>query len=104
MTQPLPLTVFFENVFDAEDAIISDELNRANFIDDIRLSKTARYCYGNEDTDDLVAKLKDSVNTTAFKGEHCEPKTFPMGCRRGLYRFFAVSLYWSRAGQGRRQD
>ena len=51
----------FETLLDAEDAIISDELNHASIIDGIRLSKAARYRYRNGDMDDLEAKLKESA-------------------------------------------
>jgi glycine C-acetyltransferase len=50
----------FETLLDAEDAIISDELNHASIIDGIRLSKTARYRYRNGDMEDLEAKLRES--------------------------------------------
>ncbi len=50
----------FETLLDAEDAVISDELNHASIIDGIRLSKAARYRYRNGDMEDLEAKLKES--------------------------------------------
>ena len=50
----------FEPLFDAEDAIISDELNHASIIDGIRLCKAARFRYKNSDMDDLEAKLKEA--------------------------------------------
>jgi glycine C-acetyltransferase len=50
----------FETLLDAEDAIISDELNHASIIDGIRLSKAARYRYKNGDMADLEAKLKEA--------------------------------------------
>ena len=52
----------FETLLDAEDAIISDELNHASIIDGIRLSKAARYRYRNGDMEDLEAKLKESAS------------------------------------------
>jgi glycine C-acetyltransferase len=52
----------FETLLDAEDAIISDELNHASIIDGIRLSKAARYRYRNGDMDDLEAKLKEAAS------------------------------------------
>ena len=52
----------FETLLEAEDAIISDELNHASIIDGIRLSKAARYRYRNGDMDDLEAKLKESAS------------------------------------------
>ena len=48
----------FETLFDAADAIISDELNHASIIDGIRLSKAARYRYRNADMADLAAQLE----------------------------------------------
>jgi len=51
----------FETLLDAEDAVISDELNHASMIDGIRLCKAARYRYRNGDMDDLEAKLKESA-------------------------------------------
>lgn len=50
----------FETLMDAEDAIISDELNHASIIDGIRLSKAARFRYKNGDMADLEAKLKEA--------------------------------------------
>lgn len=50
----------FETLLDAEDAIISDELNHASIIDGIRLSKAARFRYKNSDMADLEAKLKEA--------------------------------------------
>jgi len=47
----------FETLFNAEDAIISDELNHASIIDGIRLCKAARYRYRNRDMADLEAQL-----------------------------------------------
>ncbi len=52
----------FETLFDAEDAIISDELNHASIIDGVRLSKAARYRYRNGDMGDLEAKLQESAS------------------------------------------
>lgn len=53
----------FETLLDAEDAIISDELNHASIIDGIRLCKAARFRYKNNDMADLEAKLKEARNT-----------------------------------------
>ncbi len=50
----------FEPLFGPEDAIISDELNHASIIDGVRLTKTARYRYKNNDMADLEAKLKEA--------------------------------------------
>src|SRR6478609_7338568 len=46
----------FETVLDAEDAVISDELNHASIIDGIRLAKASRYRYKHGDMADLEAK------------------------------------------------
>ena len=50
----------FETLLDAEDAIVSDELNHASIIDGIRLSKAQRFRYRNGDMADLEAKLKEA--------------------------------------------
>jgi glycine C-acetyltransferase len=50
----------FETLLDAEDAIISDELNHASIIDGVRLSKAARFRYRNGDMADLEEKLKEA--------------------------------------------
>ncbi len=50
----------FETLLDAEDAIISDELNHASIIDGVRLSKAARYRYHNGDMADLEEKLREA--------------------------------------------
>lgn len=55
----------FEPLFDAEDAIISDELNHASIIDGIRLCKAVRYRYKNSDMADLEAKLKEAKENGA---------------------------------------
>ena len=47
----------FETLLDAEDAVISDELNHASIIDGVRLSKAQRYRYKNRDMTDLDAQL-----------------------------------------------
>ena len=58
----------FEPLFTAEDAIISDKLNHASIIDGIRLCKSARYRYKNNDMNDLEAQLKAaSKNNHRFK-------------------------------------
>ncbi|DBA00732.1 TPA: hypothetical protein N0F65_001203 [Lagenidium giganteum] len=48
----------FEACLNAEDAIITDELNHASIIDGIRLCKAERHRYKHMDLDDLEAKLK----------------------------------------------
>ncbi len=50
----------FETLLEAEDAIISDELNHASIIDGIRLCKAARFRYKNSDMADLEAKLREA--------------------------------------------
>ncbi len=50
----------FETLLDAEDAIISDELNHASIIDGIRLCKAKRYRYKNNDMADLKAQLQQA--------------------------------------------
>lgn len=50
----------FETLLDAEDAVISDELNHASIIDGIRLCKAKRYRYRNGDLDNLEEKLKQA--------------------------------------------
>lgn len=52
----------FETLLDAEDAVISDELNHASIIDGIRLCKAQRYRYKNSDMADLEAKLREAQN------------------------------------------
>jgi glycine C-acetyltransferase len=52
----------FETLLEAEDAVISDELNHASIIDGIRLCKAAKFRYRNGDMDDLESKLKDAAN------------------------------------------
>jgi glycine C-acetyltransferase len=47
----------FEPLFDAQDAIISDELNHASIIDGVRLCKAQRFRYKNCDMADLEAQL-----------------------------------------------
>ena len=47
----------FETLMEAEDAIISDELNHASIIDGVRLSKAARFRYRNGDMQDLEPVL-----------------------------------------------
>ena len=56
----------FETLLDAEDAIISDELNHASIIDGIRLCKAKRYRFRNGDLDDLEDKLKQAQAEARF--------------------------------------
>jgi glycine C-acetyltransferase len=50
----------FEVLLDAEDAVISDQLNHASIIDGIRLSKAQRLRYANGDMDELEARLQEA--------------------------------------------
>ena len=50
----------FETLLEAEDAVISDELNHASIIDGIRLCRAKRYRYRNGDMGDLEEKLKQA--------------------------------------------
>lgn len=50
----------FEPLFDAQDAIISDELNHASIIDGVRLCKAQRYRYKHDDMADLEKQLQDT--------------------------------------------
>ena len=52
----------FETLLDAEDAILSDELNHASIIDGVRLCKAQRFRYLNSDMGDLETKLKEARN------------------------------------------
>jgi glycine C-acetyltransferase len=55
-------TGLFETLLDAEDAVISDELNHASIIDGIRLCKARRLRYAHNDTGDLEAKLQEALS------------------------------------------
>jgi glycine C-acetyltransferase len=50
----------FETLLDAEDAVISDELNHASIIDGIRLCKATKFRYRNGDMNDLESKLQQA--------------------------------------------
>jgi glycine C-acetyltransferase len=50
----------FETILDAEDAVISDELNHASIIDGIRLCKARRLRYKNNNMADLELRLKEA--------------------------------------------
>lgn len=52
----------FEPLFNAEDAIISDELNHASIIDGVRLCKAQRFRYKNADMTDLEQQLIAAKN------------------------------------------
>ena len=55
----------FEVLFEAQDAIISDELNHASLIDGIRLSKAKRFRYKNADMADLRSQLRAAQDADA---------------------------------------
>ncbi len=50
----------FEPLFDAQDAVISDELNHASIIDGVRLCKAQRYRYKHDDMADLEKQLQET--------------------------------------------
>ena len=50
----------FEALLDANDAVISDQLNHASIIDGIRLCKARRLRYANGDMDELEARLVEA--------------------------------------------
>lgn len=52
----------FEPLLDAQDALISDELNHASIIDGVRLCKARRYRYQHDMMEDLEAKLKETAD------------------------------------------
>ena len=56
----------FETLLNAEDAVISDELNHASIIDGVRLCKAKRYRYKNNDMTALRECLEDA------KGSGCK--------------------------------
>lgn len=47
-------------ITDAQDAILSDELNHASIIDGVRLSKAKRYVWKHRDIEDLEKKLQQA--------------------------------------------
>lgn len=55
----------FEPLLNAEDAIVSDQLNHASIIDGIRLCKAKRYRYLNNDMEDLRKTLEKAKNEGA---------------------------------------
>jgi len=56
----------FETLLEAEDAVISDELNHASIIDGVRLSKAQRFRYKNCDLADLEKQLQ-SAQSARFR-------------------------------------
>ena len=55
----------FEPLLNDQDAIISDSLNHASIIDGVRLCKSKRYRYKNNDMSDLELQLKDATKSGA---------------------------------------
>ena len=55
----------FEPLFGEKDAIISDELNHASIIDGVRLCKSMRYRYKNNDMEDLRLQLAEAKRAGA---------------------------------------
>ncbi|MEP7063581.1 MAG: glycine C-acetyltransferase [Betaproteobacteria bacterium] len=53
----------FEPLFDAGDAIISDELNHASIIDGIRLCRASTLRYKHDDMADLERRLEESASS-----------------------------------------
>jgi len=58
----------FEPLFNAEDAIISDELNHASIIDGVRLCKAGRFRYKNNNMDSLEEQLIEA-NKQGFRNK-----------------------------------
>ncbi len=52
----------FETILSEEDVIISDALNHASIIDDIRLSKAQRYRYAHSNLEELESHLQNTQN------------------------------------------
>src|SRR6266436_5683509 len=50
----------FETLLEAEDVVISDELNHASIIDGVRLCKAQRLRYKHADMQDLGARLEEA--------------------------------------------
>ena len=55
----------FETLLGPDDAVISDELNHASIIDGVRLCKSQRYRYRNNDMAELEARLIEAENANA---------------------------------------
>jgi glycine C-acetyltransferase len=55
-------TGLFETILSEQDAIISDALNHASIIDGIRLCKSRRLRYANNDMKELEARLKETAD------------------------------------------
>ncbi|HNZ63501.1 MAG TPA: glycine C-acetyltransferase [Bacillota bacterium] len=50
----------FESFLGPDDAIISDQLNHASIIDGVRLTKSKRYLYKNNDMNELEMRLREA--------------------------------------------
>ncbi len=68
----------FEPLFGENDAIISDELNHASIIDGVRLCKSKRYRYKNNDMADLRAQLDKAVADGCNQKIICTDGVFSM--------------------------
>jgi len=55
----------FEPLLGEDDAIVSDSLNHASIIDDVRLCRARRFRFANNDMADLEAKLRNARNDGA---------------------------------------
>ncbi|MBV6477373.1 MAG: 2-amino-3-ketobutyrate coenzyme A ligase [Ignavibacteria bacterium] len=68
----------FEPLLNDTDAIVSDALNHASIIDGVRLCKSMRYRYNNNDMPDLESKLKEAKSAGAKQILICTDGAFSM--------------------------
>ena len=68
----------FEPLLTEKDAIISDALNHASIIDGVRLCKSMRFRYNNNDMNDLEEKLKEAKAKRAEQILICTDGAFSM--------------------------
>ena len=68
----------FEPLLTEKDAIISDALNHASIIDGVRLCKSMRFRYNNNDMNDLEEKLKEAKAKGAEQILICTDGAFSM--------------------------
>lgn len=68
----------FEPLLNDTDAIVSDALNHASIIDGVRLCKSMRYRYNNNDMSDLESKLKEAKSAGAKQILICTDGAFSM--------------------------